>query len=97
MVGGLLRRLFGGNGHDASEPAATEEYRGYILTADPVREGEGWRVAGSIQWGSGADVRVHEFCRADTGPDRDEIAATTLRKARRLVDEQGERLFDNVP
>ncbi len=97
MLGGLLRRLFGGKGREPSGPAATEEYQGYTLTADPVREGSVWRVAGRIQKGTGPDARVHEFCRADTGPDREEIAATALRKARRLVDEQGERLFDDNP
>ena len=92
MLHGLFRRLFGGD-EPAGEPAATEDYGDYVITATPVQEGAGWRVAGRIATGRSENARTCEFVRADTSPNRDDIIDITLRKARQLIDEQGEALF----
>jgi hypothetical protein len=91
----LLRWLFSRGSEAGGSPRgdASLEYQGYLITAAPEKERGGWRVAGTISKGSGADRKVHRLVRADTSPDRDAIVAMTIAKAKRLVDEQGDRLF----
>lgn len=92
---GFLRRLFS-PGSEAGKPRAEEsvEYEGYTITPAPERQsGGGWRLVGTISKGAGADRRVHHLSRADTSPDRDGMVAMIVTKAKRLIDEQGDRLF----
>ncbi len=53
----------------------------------------GWRLAGTISKATGAERKVHQLVRADTSPDREAMVAMTIAKAKRLIDEQGDRLF----
>ncbi len=86
---GFLRRLFS----PAPRAEASVEYNGYTITPAPEKEPGGWRLAGTIAKGTGGDRKVHELVRADTSPDRDAIVAMTVAKAKRLIDEEGDRLF----
>lgn len=95
MIGNLFRGLFGGGADDnASGKAETEQYEGFTLLASPVKEAHGWRVSGTITRGSGEDVKTHKFDRADTSPSREEAIQITFRKARQIIDERGERVFN---
>lgn len=97
MLQRLWQRISG------SRPAATparpgsiaerERYEGVELQARPIREGNLWRVAGTIQRGSGGDAETHDFVRADTMSDHDQAVKMSLLKARQLVDDLGETLF----
>jgi hypothetical protein len=91
----FLRRLFAPKGGTGEAPRADEivEYQGYTITPVPERERGGWRLVGTISKGDGAERRVHHLSRADTAPDRDAVVAMIIAKAKRLVDEQGDRLF----
>ena len=91
----FLRRLFspGRGARPTSRADASVEYHGYTITAVPEKESGGWRLAGTISKGTGADRKAHQFVRADTSPDREAIVAMTIAKAKRLIDEQGDRLF----
>ncbi len=92
MLGKLMRRLFGAD-DTAPTVAARETYRGYELLAVPQKDANGWRVAGQIRASGDGEERIREFVRADVYPGHDDAAAVTLRKARQIVDEQGESLF----
>ncbi|HEV8308216.1 MAG TPA: HlyU family transcriptional regulator [Methylomirabilota bacterium] len=91
----FLRRLFspGSRVPETPRPEASVEYKGYTITAAPERESGGWRLAGTISTGAGGDRKVHQLVRADTSPDRDAIVTMTIAKAKRIIDEQGDRLF----
>lgn len=91
----FLRRLFspGSGASETSRAEASVEYNGYTITAAPEKEPDGWRLAGAISKGTGGDRKVHQLVRADTSPDRDAIVAMTIAKAKRLIDDQGDRLF----
>ncbi len=91
----FLRRLFsfGGGGGGTPPADASVEYNGYVIIPAPEKERGGWRLAGTIARGTGPDRRVHRLIRADTAPDREAIVAMTIAKAKRLIDEQGDRLF----
>ncbi|WP_422370272.1 HlyU family transcriptional regulator [Hoeflea sp.] len=92
---GSIRGLFGGNGsarrpEPANEPETYKECRIY---AEPMAEGSQWRLAGRIVKGEGPDAREHRLVRADLFSSRDETISATLRKARQVIDEQGDALF----
>ena len=90
----FLKRLFGAGGEgEAASPVAMETYKGYTIRAKAMRNGSSWQLAGSVEKDIGGETKVHEFVRADTLPDRDEMASVSLAKGRQLVDEQGDRLF----
>jgi hypothetical protein len=91
-----LRRLFAGGGE---KPAAAEavEYKGYSIIPQPRSQGGGYLTAGVIMRETAAGRREHNFVRADTHPSLDEARQFTVLKAQRLIDEQGEALFRDVP
>ncbi len=93
----FLRRLFSSGSAPSETPRADAdvEYHGYTITPAPEKESGGWRLVGTISKGTGADRKIHQLVRADTGPDRDVIVAMTIAKAKRLIDEQGDRLFSD--
>ena len=97
MVFGFLRRMFGSDTESGGAESAEVEafdYKGYQVKPAPRKEAAGWRVAGSIiQDAAGGTPLRHEFIRADVFPGLDEAIEITSLKAKRLIDEQGERLF----
>ncbi len=92
----FLRRLFSPTSQAGETPPradASVEYNGYTITPTPAKEPGGWRLAGTISKGTAGDRKVHQLVRADTAADREAIVAMTITKAKRLIDEQGDRLF----
>lgn len=84
------KSLFGSKAPDTpAAEAAGEDYNGFRITPAPIREGGQFRVAARI----GKDGRVHQLIRADTMGSEDEARAASIRKARQVIDEQGERIF----
>jgi hypothetical protein len=99
MIGRFLGRLFGGSGEPGESAGgrvlASESYQGFDIEAAPVNEGGGWRVSGVISRTlEDGDVKTHQFVRADTCPDAESAAAMTVRKAKQLIDERGDAVFD---
>lgn len=91
----LFSRLFGGG--SAREPDKQQEpehYKGYDIYADPVRDGTHWRIAARIEREVEGEVKVHQLVRADTMADRDTATAESTRKAKHLIDEQGDTMFE---
>ena len=94
MAFGFLRRLFGGEGGGVrTHQAPPQQYNGYTIVATPRQESGGWRVAGTISREIDGETRTHEFVRADTSSDPEGAVTLALGKAKRLIDEQGKRLF----
>lgn len=90
----LWSRFFGGK--PAKEPASSpiEEHKGFRITPTPIREGGQYRIAAQIEKEVGGVPRVHRLVRADMVATPDEARALSVGKARQMIDEQGERLFD---
>ena len=90
-----IRNMFGGGATSKPPQAANEpdSYKDYLIYAEPMSEGGQWRLAGRIVKGEGDAAREHKFIRADIFASREEVEAMTLRKARQIIDEQGDRLF----
>jgi hypothetical protein len=91
----FLRKLFGGGGGSASEPdAPTETYKDFQITARPAKESGGYRIGALIEKEVDGETRQHHLIRADQVQDRDEAQAASVRKAKQVIDEQGERIFN---
>lgn len=90
-----IRRLFGGRDEAAAgSPAADAvEYKGYRIIPQPQKAAGGFLTAGLIVRETEAGRREHRFVRADTHTSADDARQFTVLKAQRLIDEQGERLF----
>ena len=90
-----IRNLFGGRSASSPPQAANEpdSYKDCLIYAEPMPEGGQWRLAGRIVKGEGEAAREHKFIRADIFSSRDDVEAATYRKARQIIDEQGDGLF----
>lgn len=94
--GGWLKRLFGGGAGASSEPKAAEavEYKGYRIVPMPRPSGGRWNVAGTISRGANDDARSYSFIRADNDASWDDAVELTVIKAKRMIDTEGDRIFD---
>ncbi len=93
-MAGFLSRLFGGSGGEvASEATASEDYKGYAISAAPKRDGSQWLTAGSISKDLDGETKTHDFIRADRHSDKDSATTFSLTKARQIIDEQGDTVF----
>lgn len=90
----FLRRLFGGESKPASGPSFdTVEHAGFAILPAPIAEGGQYRLCAIISQGQGEGRREHRMIRADMFPDAASAAEASIRKARQMIAEQGERLF----
>ncbi|PRY94722.1 hypothetical protein BCF33_0318 [Hasllibacter halocynthiae] len=84
----FLKKLFGGGGGSASE-VPPETHEGFTIRPEPAPEGDKWRIGAMIE----KDGRTHHMIRADLLESREAAADASLRKARQMIDEQGEGLL----
>ncbi|ORE93972.1 HlyU family transcriptional regulator [Aurantimonas sp. 22II-16-19i] len=93
----FLKKLFGGSkgAPAAAGPQVTEtlDHAGFTIKATPMQEGGQFRLAALIEKEVGGTVRTHRMIRADMFSSREEATQFALRKARQVIDEQGEALF----
>ncbi|HET9903188.1 MAG TPA: HlyU family transcriptional regulator [Xanthobacteraceae bacterium] len=94
----ILKKLFGigttKSGPGAAVEGAPVEYRGFTIRPAPYLEGGQYQTAGTITKAIGGIVKEHRFIRADRYPSLDVATEFSLTKARQIIDEQGERIFD---
>ena len=89
------KSLFGG-GAAESEPKASApvEYNGFTLRAAPYKEQGQYQTAGIVEKEVNGVRREHKFIRADRHASYDDAVEFSLAKARQIVDQQGDRVFD---
>lgn len=90
----LFSKLFGGGSgsSDATKPQPVT-HQGFAITANPSKEGGRFRVGATITKELGGEVKTHTLIRADTLEDMDTAIEVSIRKAKQMIDEQGERIF----
>ena len=88
----LLSRLFGGGG--SAPKADPETYEGFNIFAEPIKEPGGFRVSARIEKEVGGETLSHTLIRADVCTDPEQAAEISTAKAKTLIDEKGERLFE---
>ena len=94
----FLKKLFGGGEKSAAagEPAARKqvEYNGYVIKATPYKEQGQFQTCGVVSKTIDGVVKEHRFVRADRFPDEGSAADHAIIKGRQIVDQVGERMFD---
>ena len=87
------KSLFGGSsgGEKASEPV---EYNGFTIRAAPYKDQGQYQTAGIIEKDVGGVRKEHKFIRADRHASYDDAVEFSLAKARQIIDQQGERIFN---
>ena len=91
------KSLFGGKAEGAEhggEAGEAVEYKGFVIRAAPFKSEGRYQTAGVITKEIAGERKEHRFIRADTHASRDEAVAFTLMKARQIIDQMGERIFD---
>jgi hypothetical protein len=94
MFGKVLKSLFGGS--DAPQKTGNSvsvEYDSYTIIAEPQQNGGQWQVRGRIEKQDGEELKSHVFIRADTLPGETEAANEMIRKAKMMIDQQGDSIF----
>lgn len=89
----FFKKLFGGKEAAADAPAATLEHEGYTIAVTPMKDGGQFRVCGVISKEIDGERKEHTLIRADLFPSSDECADATIRKAKQVIKEQGDRIF----
>ena len=90
------KSLFGTRSAADAAPSAGKpvDYNGFTIRAAPFKEGGRYQTAGVIEKEIAGVRKEHHFIRADSHDSLETATAFTLAKARQIVDQMGERLFD---
>jgi len=93
----FLKKLFGIGGTDnaieTAKPAGEIEHKGFRILATPFKQDGQYQCCGVISKDSDGALKEHRFIRADRFSSLDDAVAIILNKGRQIVDEQGERIF----
>lgn len=88
------KKLFGGGSVAKEEPPLEAvEHKGFTIRPAPFVEGGQYQTCGIITKEVDGVAKEHRFIRADRFAAKEDAIDVTLRKARQLIDEQGERIF----
>ena len=92
MIMKFLRGLGGAKSEDAVKHDAVD-YKGFRIVPTPRKAQGGWTTEGVISKDEGEHTRSERFIRADMLMSEDEAVNYSVTKAKKIIDEQGERLF----
>ena len=90
----LFSKLFGGSGGGGAKPAEAVEYQGCKIFPEPIAEGGQHRIAARIEKEIDGETKSHYLIRADTLMDAEAAVEASVTKAKVLIDQQGDRIFD---
>ena len=93
-MAGFFSRLFGKKDRAAEPEAAAVEYKGFRIRPAPFRAEGQFQTAGTVEKDFVDGTKEHHFVRAEKHSSADEAASFALIKARQIVDERGDRMFD---
>lgn len=81
----------------ASAPAPRFEpefYQGFNIYPEPMAEGGQYRLHGRITRLKDGELQEYRLIRSDLLPSAEQAAELMVAKAKRVIDENGERIFD---
>ena len=88
------KSLFGGSAGGAEKASEPVEYNGFIIRAAPYKAEGQYQTAGIVEKLVNGVRKEHKFIRADRHASYDDAVEFSLAKARQIVDQVGERMFD---
>jgi hypothetical protein len=94
-LGGLFRRLMGGDNGDSpgGDSGKAVEYKGCLIRPTPRREGSEWLTVGVISKETDGALQQQEFIRADRYSSREAAEDCAVRKGMQIIDEARGGLF----
>lgn len=92
MIMKFLRGLAGGDRPAPAEHPAVE-YKGFRIVASPRKTPAGWTTEGTISRLESDAGSTEHFIRADVLMTEEEAVEYSVTKAKKIIDEQGERLL----
>ena len=92
MIMKVLRGL-GGNKAEQAVKHDAVEYKGFSIVPTPRKAQGGWTTEGIISKPAGDETRSEHFIRADMLMSEEDAVDYSVAKAKKIIDEQGERLF----
>jgi hypothetical protein len=96
----FLKSLFGGRSSTEGGEAGKEilgdplDYNGFVIRAAPFKSEGQYQTAGIIAKDVAGVHKEHRFIRADRHASLDDALGFSISKAKKIVDEQGERIFE---
>ena len=93
MVLDFLKKLFTPPPEGSAPAADPIDHEGFTIVANPQKVSGGWSTQGTISKVVDGEERTETFIRADVLGSREEAIGFSVTKARKIIDEQGERLF----
>lgn len=90
----FFKKLFGGGDNAKAVKAEPVEYKGYQILTTPMKDGGQFRVCGIISKEVDGVNKEHTLIRADTLPSIEAANEMTVKKAKQMISEQGDRLFN---
>ena len=93
----FLKRLFGGGSSgeaSSAKPAKEIEHKGFTIAATPYKNDGQYQTCGVVSKEIGGVMKEHRFVRADRFAALDDAVDVSIRKGQQIVDEQGERIFN---
>lgn len=96
----FLKSLFGGWSAPKSAESGKEvlgeplDYKGFIIRAAPFKSEGQYQTAGIIAKDVAGARKEHRFIRADRHASLDDALGFSVDKAKKIIDEQGERMFE---
>jgi hypothetical protein len=88
----FLQKLFGGS-DGGSKDAPFEEYNGFRIYPDPVKESAGFRISARIEKDFDGETKTHNLIRADVVAGHEQAVQAILHKCQHVIDQQGDRIF----
>lgn len=91
----FLKRLFSGSqgSTKVTETRVSIAHEGFEIVSSPQPEGQQFRLCGTISKEVDGAVKEHMLIRADLFSSHDEAVEATIRKAKQVIAEQGDRIF----
>ena len=86
----ILSKLFGG-AKSAPDPV---DHKGFRIVPDPVSDNGGFRIGARIEKEIDGQTKTHRMIRADTYQSPDTATEASISKAKMLIDQQGEAIFN---
>jgi len=97
-MAGFFSKLFGGKGGGGSDQKAEDavEYRGHWIRPAPALVGGQYQTVGFIEKEIGGVVKTYRFVRVDKHSSREDSVALIVIKGQQIIDEQGDRIYDDA-
>lgn len=94
----FFKKLFGGGGSGAKkdQPIDSVDHHGFTIETKSMDADGQFRVCADISKEVDGEVRTHRLIRADIFPTKQGASDESIRKAKIMIKEQGDRLFDSL-